>query len=86
MPGFGPDAFFTDRLTDQEIADVSNYVLSHYGNASLKVTAADVAQTRAGGPTAPLATLAKFTIPAIILVVLLIGLVVWLIARRRKEV
>ncbi len=84
MPGFGPDAFFTDRLTDQQIADVSNYVLSHYGNAAEKVTAADVAQTRAGGPTAPLATLARFTIPAIILVVLLIGLVVWLIARRRK--
>ncbi|MET0123872.1 MAG: cytochrome c, partial [Pseudomonas caspiana] len=86
MPGFGPDGFFTDRLTDQEIADVSNYVLSHYGNPDQKVTAADVAQTRAGGPTAPLATLARFTIPAIILVVLLIGLVVWLIARRRKEV
>jgi mono/diheme cytochrome c family protein len=86
MPGFGPEALFTDRLNDQQIADVSNYVLSRFGNSDLKVTAADVAQSRAGGPKAPLATLAKFTIPAIILVCLLIGLVVWLIARRRREV
>ncbi|WP_341522125.1 cytochrome c [Pseudomonas sp. G.S.17] len=84
MPAFGPDALFTDRLNDQQIADVSNYVLSRYGNSELKVTAADVAQSRAGGPKAPLAELAKFTIPAIILVCLLIGLVVWMIARRRK--
>ncbi|HEX8541771.1 MAG TPA: cytochrome c [Pseudomonas sp.] len=84
MPAFGPDALFTDRLNDQQIADVSNYVLSRYGNSELKVTAADVAQSRAGGPKAPLAVLAKFTIPAIILVCLLIGLVVWMIARRRK--
>lgn len=84
MPAFGPDALFTDRLNDQQIADVSNYVLSRYGNSALKVTAADVAQSREGGPKPPLAELAKFTIPAIILVCLLIGLVVWLIARRRK--
>jgi len=84
MPAFGPDALFTDRLNDQQIADVSNYVLSRYGNSELKVTAADVAQSREGGPKAPLAVLAKFTIPAIILVCLLIGLVVWMFARRRK--
>jgi len=86
MPGFGPDAFFTDRLTDQEIADVSNYVLSRYGNSDLKVTAADVATSREGGPKAPIATLARFTIPAIILACLLIGLFVWLTVRRRREV
>lgn len=85
MPGFGPDALFTDRLNDQQIADVSNYVLTHYGNAGLKVTAADVAQVREGGPKAPLAVMAKFTIPAIILVCVLIGLAAWaLISRRRK--
>jgi mono/diheme cytochrome c family protein len=82
MPGFGPDALFTDRLNDQQIADVSNYVLSRYGNADRVVSAADVAQVREGGPKAPLAVLAKFTIPAIILVCVLIGL--WVIARRRK--
>ncbi|TEA58550.1 cytochrome c [Pseudomonas sp. CH235] len=86
MPGFGPDALFTDRLNDQQIADVSNYVLSRYGNADTIVTAADVAQVRDGGPKAPLAVMAKFTTPVIILVCVLMGLGAWaLIARRRKE-
>jgi mono/diheme cytochrome c family protein len=86
MPAFGPSARFTDRLNDQQIADVSNYVLARYGNSDVKlVTADDVAVAREGGPKAPLAVLAKFTIPAIILVCVLIGLVVMaLISRRRK--
>jgi len=86
MPAFGPDALFTDRLNDQQIADVSNYVLSRYGNPDLKVTAADVALSREGGPKAPLAQLAQFIVPAIILVGLLIALVAWLIVRRRRQV
>lgn len=85
MPAFGPEALFTDRLNDQQIADVSNYVLSRFGNAAQSVTAADVALTREGGPKAPLAQLAKFTIPAIIVVVLLIGLIVIRSASRRKR-
>lgn len=85
MPGFGPDALFTDRLSDQQIADVSNYVLSRYGHADKTVTAADVAQVREGGPKAPLAVMAKFTIPAIILVCVLIGLVVWALMSRRRR-
>ncbi len=86
MPAFGPDALFTDRLNDQQIADVSNYVLSRYGNAALKVTAADVAQVREGGPKAPLAVMAKFTIPVIVLTGVLIGLMaMMLISRRRRQ-
>lgn len=85
MPAFGPDALFTDRLNDQQIADVSNYVLSRFGNAAQTVTAADVALTREGGPKAPLAQIARFTIPAIIVVCLLIGLIVFRsVSRRRK--
>ncbi|TFY93743.1 cytochrome c [Pseudomonas nabeulensis] len=85
MPAFGPDALFTDRLNDQQIADVSNYVLSRYGNDALKVTAADVAQVREGGPKAPLAVMARFTIPAIIVAVILIALAVIVIVRRRRR-
>jgi len=84
MPAFGPDALFTDRLNDQQIADVSNYVLSRYGNDAQKVSAADVAQVRAGGPKAPLAVMAKFAPPAIILACILIALAVILIVRRRR--
>ncbi|EZP31663.1 cytochrome c [Pseudomonas sp. RIT288] len=82
MPAFGPDALFTDRLNDQQIADVSNYVLSRYGNADAVVTAADVALAREGGPKAPLTVMAKYTLPAIILVLLV---AIALIFRRRKE-
>ena len=85
MPAFGPDALFTDRLNDHQIADVTNYVLTRYGNPDKTVTAADVALAREGGPKAPLAMLAKFTIPAIILVcVLLVLAAMALISRRRK--
>ncbi|KAA8560732.1 Fructose dehydrogenase cytochrome subunit [Pseudomonas extremaustralis] len=85
MPAFGPDALFTDRLNDQQIADVSNYVLSRYGNDALVVTAADVAQVREGGPKAPLAVVAKFTLPAILVACILIALVVILFFRRRRR-
>jgi len=87
MPAFGPDALFTDRLNDQQIADVSNYVLSRYGNDGLKVTAADVAQVREGGPTAPLAVMARFTLPAVVVACILIAFaVIVLVRRRRREV
>ncbi|MBC8718271.1 cytochrome c [Ochrobactrum sp. Marseille-Q0166] len=42
MPGFGPEAFYTDGLSDQDIAGVSNYVLAQYGNPDVKVTHANV--------------------------------------------
>jgi mono/diheme cytochrome c family protein len=85
MPAFGPDALFTDRLTDQQIADVSNYVLTRFGNATQTVTAADVAQTREGGPKAPLAKMAALTIPAIIVLCVLIGLIVFRSVSRRQR-
>jgi mono/diheme cytochrome c family protein len=85
MPAFGPDALFTDRLTDQQIADVSNYVLTRFGNAAQTVTAADVALTREGGPKAPLAKMASFTIPAIIVLCVLIGLIVFRSVSRRQR-
>jgi mono/diheme cytochrome c family protein len=84
MPAFGPTALFTDRLNDQQIADVTNYVLTQFGNPALKVTAADVALTREGGPKAPLAVIAGYTVPALIVVVLLAALALWLFVRRRK--
>lgn len=85
MPAFGPDALFTDRLNDQQIADVTNYVLTQFGDAAQKVTAADVRQTREGGPKAPLAVIAKFTLPAVVAVCVLIALVL-IVRRRRKAV
>lgn len=50
--GKGPMPWFRGSLTDQQIADVINYVRSHYGNRYKdKITAADVAER--GLPTPP---------------------------------
>lgn len=82
MPAFGPGASFTERLSDQQIADVSNYVLKNFGQAKPDVTADTVASMRAGGPTPTLVLLARFGIPIGIIIV--IGLVLLLVRRSRK--
>ncbi|WP_380178671.1 c-type cytochrome [Kalamiella sp. sgz302252] len=86
MPAFGPDADFTDRLSDQQIADVSNYVLKNFGNSSVVVTAERVKELRQGGDT-PL--LVKLTRPAVLtgsaLVILFIVTGFALLRRKRRD-
>jgi len=82
MPGFGPQAAYTQRLSDQQIADVSNYVLKNFGQAKPDVTAQAVAQIRAGGPTPTLVLLARYGIPAGVVIVILLALL--LVRRSRK--
>ena len=83
MPAFGDAASFTDRLSDQEIADLSNYVLSRYGNAAVKVSVEDVRVARAGGPKPFLAKAQPFMVPAGVLVLLV--LITLLLRRRRAQ-
>ncbi|MDY0742998.1 cytochrome c [Paucibacter sp. R3-3] len=86
MPAFGDAASFTDRLGDQEVADVANYVLSHYGNAAVKVSAQDVQTARAGGKAPLLATLQPAIAPALgVVLIVLILLVVRGSRARRKH-
>lgn len=47
MPAFGPDALWVNRLSDQDIADVSNFVLKTFGNPSVQIDASYVAKRRA---------------------------------------
>jgi mono/diheme cytochrome c family protein len=82
MPAFGPSAGYTERLSDQQVADVTNYVLKNFGQAKPDVTAQHVALMRAGGPTPTLVLLARYGIPLGIAVVLL--LVLLLVRRARK--
>ena len=85
MPAFGDTAAFTDRLSDQDIADVSNYVLKQYGNPAVaKVTAADVATVRAGGKPPFIAQMRPLIVPVIVIVVLAI-LAFALLRSRRKS-
>lgn len=85
MPAFGANATFTNRLSDQDVADVSTYVLTQYGNPALKVSAADVARIREGGPKPLIVTLAPYAAPAGIVVVLILVLAIFLIVRRSRR-
>lgn len=82
MPGFGPAASFNERLSDQQVADVSNYVLKNFGQAKPDATAESVAELRAGGPTPTLVLLARFGIPIGIVVLIALAL---LVLRRRSR-
>ncbi|ALM86636.1 cytochrome C [Bordetella sp. N] len=84
MPGFGPQASYTERLTDQQVADVSNYVLTNFGQPQKKLTADDVAQARAGGPVAPLVKLSQYLLPVGIVVLLVLIVIAIAVSRRRR--
>ena len=84
MPAFGPNASFTDRLSDSDVADVANYVLTQFGNPHVSVNAEDVAAVRRGGPPVLLATLGSYVVPAIVIVLIGIALLGWLWRSRRK--
>ncbi|MCW3481330.1 cytochrome c [Neisseriaceae bacterium JH1-16] len=83
MPGFGADSL-VNPLSDAQIADVANYTLQHYGNPELKVSAQDVALARQGGEPPLLAKLPGLLPWLVGAVVVIIGLIAWLIGRRRK--
>jgi len=86
MPAFGPDADFTTRLSDREIADVSNYVLKHYGNPQLSVSEEQVKTLREGGEK-PL--LVRLTRPWVLgvgaAVLLLIIAAFFSLSRKRRQ-
>lgn len=86
MPAFGAEASYTDRLSDKDIADVSNYVLANYGNPSVKVTPADVARIRDGGEKPLIVKLAPLAAPAATAAaVIVLAVIVWLLSRRRRS-
>jgi len=78
MPAFSSPTY-VDQLTDQQIADISNYVLHNYGNPSVTVKAGDVAWMRKGGRLPFLAAAQPYMVPGIavgilVVILLLIGL------------
>jgi fructose 5-dehydrogenase cytochrome subunit len=84
MPGFGPGASFTERLSDQQVADVSNFVLRSFGQASPDVTAHTVETMSEGGPKSPLVTISRIAAPFGVLMVIVLAVAVVRIRRARK--
>jgi mono/diheme cytochrome c family protein len=84
MPPFGDAASFTEGLSDTEVAAVSNYVLTQYGNPALHVSAHDVATQRAGGKAPLLARLQPFMVPGGVVLLLVVIAAIALVVLRRK--
>ena len=86
MPRFD-EISFVQSLSDEQIAQISTFVAQQFGNPNLHVTAADVAKVRAGGLTSPLALLANYAVPALVVVAAAVSALVALLLswRRRRQ-
>lgn len=84
MPGFGPGSY-VDSLSDQDIADISNYVEQHFGNPNVKVTPDDVKLIRSGGPKPLIAQLGAFTVPAMIGAALILAVAILFFIRLSRK-
>lgn len=84
MPGFGGNATDIAAFTNEQVVELANYLLQHYGNAAYSVTPQMVEQVRSGQAPKPLlATLVD--LGEWLAGALLIVLVLWLIARRSSR-
>lgn len=84
MPGFSSPTY-VDNLTDQQIADISNYVLHNYGNPEVTVQAGDVAWVRKGGHPPALVALQPYMIPAISVAIIIVILLLVAFRLRRSR-
>jgi mono/diheme cytochrome c family protein len=84
MPGFGGKAADIAAFTNDQVVELANYLLQHYGNASYAVTLQTVKQVRSGqAPKPPLATLVD--VGKWLACALLISLVLWRIVRHSSR-
>ena len=81
MPGFGGKATDIAAFGDEEVAQLSNFLLQHYGDAAYSVTPQLVQQVRSGQAPKPLLAtlvdLGEWSAGASVIV-----LIFWLIGRR----
>jgi fructose 5-dehydrogenase cytochrome subunit len=89
MPGFSKGSYVAE-LDDQQVADISNYVLTNFGNSNARVTPQDVETARKGGPVPLIARLQPQMMPAMIvgagLALIVLFVVIYAIARSRRRV
>lgn len=77
MPGF------SERLDDQQIAEISQYIGERFGRPDMQVSAADVALLRQGGKPPLLITLMPYLIGGAIIVLVVIAF--WIVLSRRRR-
>ncbi len=81
MPGFGSGSY-VQALSDDQVAAVSNYVLSTFGDPKARVSHHDVAVARRGGSSGLIVHAVWLAAAAILAVLALIFVAVWQAARR----
>ncbi|WP_347554232.1 cytochrome c [Robbsia sp. KACC 23696] len=74
---------FADKLSDTQVATLTNYLMANYGHPAEPVSAADVAVLRSGGAPSPLLSLAHWGLGIGIAIVLLVILLCVLIGVNR---
>ena len=82
MPSFGPGSY-VQPLTDDQVAAVANYTLSAFGNPEARVSAHEVAITRAGGQPALLLRAASLLPLAVVAIIAALAWAAWRAARKR---
>lgn len=86
MPPFGDQPNALNKLSNEDVAALSNYLLKYYGNPDLKVKPEDVAVIREGGPRSPLLLVARIGMGVGAVVVVLLLLLGALMLLRRKRI
>ncbi len=86
MPPFGDQPNALNKLSNADVAALSNYLLKYYGKpeAALKVKAEDVEVIRQGGPRSPLLLMARIGVGVAIAVIVLLLLVGLMMALRKR--
>jgi hypothetical protein len=84
MPGFSSPSY-VDKLNDQQVADITNFVRQNYGNPEGTVTAGDVAWVRKGGHPPLLAEVQPWIVPGSIAVIVIVLIIVLLWRRARRK-
>lgn len=86
MPGFGPEGY-VNRLSYDEVAQLTNYVTGKWGQGDAGLTGADVKLIAEGGPKPLIAKLAPWLAYAgiAVLILVLLALAVWVIRPRSKK-
>lgn len=88
MPPFGDQPNALNKLSNDDVAALSNYLLKYYGNPDLTVKAEDVAVIREGGPRSPLLLLARIGVGVgavvALLVLLALAVLALMLLRRRR--
>jgi mono/diheme cytochrome c family protein len=76
---------FSDKLDDQQVATLVNYLFKTYGDPEIQTTPDRVKALRQGGEPSPLLAIAKGGMLAMALLALIIGWIVFRSRRKRRQ-